>query len=173
MPISTSVASFFVELLRTREWQNYSNLFPLGTTQTVVPLFPRNTTVWTTFTPPTGVYCHIVYGAVFGINMLPDVFTFSYQAWGSRLYSGICTNSIIGVELAFFLPVTDQQPVIVAATNTTALFQYFEINWRMLVVSTEVEYDKLVEFLERAAVSQKAEAELAEIKEILKRMENR
>jgi len=173
MPISTSTASFFVELLRTREWQSNALLFPLGTTQVVIPMFPRNSIVRTIFTPPQGVYGLVAYGAVFGINMLPDVFTFTYTAWGSRIYTGTCSNSIIGIELAFFLPVTEQQPIIVSIANTTALLQYFEFNWRYLEVRTEVEYRKLIEFIERVAVSQKAEAELTEIKEILKRMENR
>ncbi len=171
MPISTSTASFFVELLRSREWRQYSNLFPLGTTQVLIPAFPRNQTIWTTFRPPSDIYCHVVYGAVFGINMLPDVFTFTYQAWGSRIYSGTCTSSILGVELAFLLPVTQQQPVLVAATNITALLQYFEINWRYLVVRTEVEYKQMVEFLERLAVSKKMEDDIAEVRAILARIE--
>ncbi len=171
MPITTSTPSFFIELLRTREWRQYSNLFPYGTTQLIIPVFPRNQTIWTIYRPPGGIYAYILYGAVFGINMLPDVFTYTYNTWGSQIYSGTVTQSVIGIELASFIPITDQQTVQVSATNTTNLLQYFELLWRFLVIRTEAEWQKMVDVLERVAVSLKSEAYLAEIKEILKRME--
>ncbi len=136
--------------------------------QILIPVFPPNTTISYTARPIPGDYGRIFYGIRFGASMVPNAFTGYVQLWGTRYVEGTFTSTVLDTEIQGFVWVTQAQPSFVYLTNVTGLNQLFELLNLSIRVTSEEDYDTVIEALRHMATSEKAEQLALEANQLLR-----
>lgn len=173
MPSSGNALSYFVELLRTIEWGEErlgSNYVPLGSQQATIDTFPPLTSVTFVMQPPQSIYAYIFFSVLTSPSMVPGAFYFNYIAWGSTSFIGTFSSAVLAIDFTTFIPCTQTQTVRVQITNLTTAFQFFEIDFRFLVIQTQDVYRKVVATLLQRGTSSKLEADMAACRKALEKL---
>lgn len=126
-------------------------------TQILIPIFPPNVTLSFSAGPIGGDYGQIVYGAGFGPDMVPNAFTGYVQIWGTRQITGTFTAETLETEFQSFLWVTEANPALIYVTNVSGLNQVLEMDYTSLRISSEEDYNLVLEALARMGTSAESE----------------
>lgn len=120
-----------------------------GVTQSIVPVFPPNTSIILSTSPKADDYALLPYYSGFGPAMVPDAFTVYIEQYGAAAYSATITSWMYSglFPIESYIPVTQNHPSIVGITNVTTLNQYYESFSFFLRIATEQDWDVIQEAL--------------------------
>lgn len=142
-------------------------LFVQEEAQILVPVFPPNMSAKFESRPIGGDFAQIIFAVMFGSNMVPDAFEGYVELWGTRQYSGVFTASVLALEFQGFAWVTQANPALIYITNVTGLNQIFELIWTSVRITTEDDYNVVIDILNHMATSTKSEQLAVEANQLL------
>lgn len=158
---------YAVEYLMTLSGPGGNRLCYGGLSQTIVPLFPPNTSITLEGVPGFGDFLNIVFFSSAGPAMVPLAFAGEAFYYGSRQYSGILASWFVANDVSFFVPVSHQWPATATINNISPLNQYYEGYAFALTFRTEDDYALALEALNRMGTSSKLEQLAAECRGFL------
>ncbi len=156
-----------IEYLLTLRRPGGGTLVILDAAQILIPAFPPATTLSFSAGPIGDDYGQIVYGAKAGPNMIPNAFTGYVQVWGSRLIAGTFTAATLVTEFQSFLWVTQAEPALIYLTNVSGLNQVLELDYVSIRISSEEDYEMVLEALARLGTSVRLEQLAEEANQLL------
>ena len=128
-----------------------------GGHQTIVPVFPPNTTVKYTVLPLHGVYAWLAWSSRFGDDMVPNTFTGSINFYGTEPLSAMLTSRVRNDPFEYFTLITEQEPMNITMSNISPLGQRAEILSDFLVIPTPNDLSTITDALRRLETSRESE----------------
>jgi hypothetical protein len=146
------------------------SVFYTRLSQIIIPSFPPLQTVQYSISLTPDVYGYIFYDFSFGEAMVPHAFDVKINQSGRKFFDAIVSGRFMAIPQYTFSFMTKDTPILVDATNTTLLVQYFETAYQFLVVPAQSDYNTMVDALRRVFTSTKSEELLQEVKTLLQQL---
>jgi len=125
--------------------------------QTIVPVFPPNTTVKYTVTPLHGVYAWLAWASRFGDDMVPNTFSGTIVFYGTMPLSATLSSRVKNDPFEYLTLITEQEPMEITMSNISPLGQRAEILSDFLVIPSSHDLATIIDALRRLNTSEKSE----------------
>ena len=138
---------YVIDYLTCLESPGGGRLLKPAFSQVYIPAFPPNTYVSWTTAPQDTEYCAIGFALVVGTAVVPNAFQAWIQQYGSRLYEGIITQTVLGMPLEVIYFMSKAWPAYAKIQNLTNVGQFFESLQFYLIVANQADLATVMDHL--------------------------
>lgn len=128
-------------------------LVSMGGNQIEIPVFPPNSEISLNFWPYAGDFANIVFHLSLDPALIPRAFYIESQYYGSKVYTGVASQSYTLNPTEVFLVTTQSQPAYSRIRNQSPLNQYYLGTGFFLCVESESDFYMVKEKVKEVAAS--------------------